>query len=69
MGGVVAGNAKIYRVTAILEPGWSLINIKMTGDSSQGVQAVGARVVSSGTVAYIPPSWAVTRISGTIERL
>lgn len=64
MAGVVGGNAKIFRVTVILEPGWSNMDIKLTGDSNQGIRAVGARIVDSGTVAYFPPTWAVYSVEG-----
>lgn len=64
LAGVVGGNAKIFRVTVILQPGWSNLDVTLSGDSTKGIRAMGARVVEGGTVAYFPPPWSVYGASG-----
>lgn len=62
--GVIAGNAKIFRVDVVVDPGWSNMDIQITGDLNVGIKAVGARIVHAGTVAYFPPVWSVHSLSG-----
>ena len=61
---MIGGNAKIYRVTMDVPPNWANMDVILTGDLTQGVIAMGARIVDSGTVAYFPPEWAVTSLQG-----
>jgi len=77
---VVAGDAAIFRVKVSCPSGWSDLTTVVTGSSvngmkfiftqvisgSSGIYAVGARVVSTGLVSYVPPEWTVTSVDDNV---
>eukprot|EP00094_Tigriopus_californicus_P011496 TCALIF_11101-PA protein Name:"Protein of unknown function" AED:0.09 eAED:0.09 QI:0/0.77/0.73/0.95/0.48/0.58/46/1495/2737 len=60
-GKVLAGNSVIFRIEMIANPGWSRFDITLSTNPGSPLEPVGARVIRTGTVAYFPPEWTVTR--------
>ena len=49
-------------MTAKVKQGWVNLDVEVTG--AEGFTAANVRVVSQGTVAYIPSSWMVRSVDG-----
>ena len=59
---IFQGDGVIYFVTAKVKQGWVNLDVEVTG--AEGFTAANVRVVSQGTVAYIPSSWMVRSVDG-----
>ncbi len=58
------GNAAVFRVTLDVPAGWCDFDTVLTSLSASGVYLADVTIVDSGTVAYIPPNFAVGSQAG-----
>lgn len=62
-GDIEAGDGVAYLVSVTVPPGW--VDFDVVVDGGTDFTAAAVNVVNAGTVAYIPPQWAVEVIAGT----
>ncbi len=54
-GGIIAGNAAVFRVEVTAPAGWSDFETILNGDDAQSITAIGVRVADGGLIGYFPP--------------